>query len=120
MRCLTALIEREENGYVAICPEFDIASQGDTIEEARANLTEALTLFFETADASEGWNRNRSRRAAQCLALLPPASSPITPPSASTARPCPHCGGAVVVMKRFTAKQLRRLSAPLSCAPNSS
>jgi hypothetical protein len=69
-----------------------------------------------------GWmaNQNRSLRAAQCRALLPPASSPTTPPSASTARPCLHCGGAVVVMKRFTAKQLRRLSAPLSCAPNSS
>jgi predicted RNase H-like HicB family nuclease len=53
LRRLTALIEREEDGYVAICPEFDIASQGDTIEEARANLTEALTLFFETADAQE-------------------------------------------------------------------
>jgi predicted RNase H-like HicB family nuclease len=53
MRRLTALIEREEDGYVAICPEFDIASQGDAIEEARANLTEALTLFFETAGAPE-------------------------------------------------------------------
>jgi predicted RNase H-like HicB family nuclease len=38
---------------VALCPELDIVSQGDTVEEARANLTEALTLFFETADPSE-------------------------------------------------------------------
>ena len=38
---------------MALCPELDIASQGDTVEEARANLVEALTLFFETADASE-------------------------------------------------------------------
>ena len=53
LRSLTALIEREGDGYVAICPEFDIASQGGTVEEARANLTDALTLFFETADASE-------------------------------------------------------------------
>jgi len=52
-RRLTALIEREGDGYVASCPEFDIASQGATIEEARANLTEALTLFFETADPTE-------------------------------------------------------------------
>jgi len=52
-RRLTAIIEREEDGYVALCPELDIASQGDTVEEARANLVEALTLFFETADASE-------------------------------------------------------------------
>jgi predicted RNase H-like HicB family nuclease len=53
LRSLTAVIEREGDGYVAICPEFDVASQGDTVEEARSNLTEALTLFFETADASE-------------------------------------------------------------------
>ncbi len=50
---LTAIIEREENGFVSLCPELDIASQGASIEEARANLLEALTLFFETADSSE-------------------------------------------------------------------
>jgi predicted RNase H-like HicB family nuclease len=49
----TAIIEREEKGYVAFCPELDIASQGDTVEEARNNLTEALELFFEVADSSE-------------------------------------------------------------------
>jgi len=52
-RSLTAVIEREGDGYFAICPEFDIASQGRSVEEARSNLTEALTLFLETADASE-------------------------------------------------------------------
>jgi predicted RNase H-like HicB family nuclease len=52
-RRLTAIIEREGNGYVALCPEVDVASQGESVEEARANLIEALTLFFETADASE-------------------------------------------------------------------
>jgi predicted RNase H-like HicB family nuclease len=50
---LTAIIEREDDGFVSLCPELDIASQGSSIEEARANLVEALTLFFETADASE-------------------------------------------------------------------
>ncbi|MEH2388756.1 MAG: type II toxin-antitoxin system HicB family antitoxin [Nostoc sp.] len=50
---LTAIIEREEKGYMSLCPELDIASQGDTIEEARSNLVEALELFFETADPSE-------------------------------------------------------------------
>jgi predicted RNase H-like HicB family nuclease len=50
---LTALIEREGNGYVSLCPELDIASQGNTIEEARENLREALELFFETASAEE-------------------------------------------------------------------
>ena len=53
VRRLTAVIEREGDGYVALCPEFDVASQGETVEEARSNLTEALALFFETADASE-------------------------------------------------------------------
>ncbi len=53
----TAIIEREEKGYVALCPELDIASQGQTVEEARNNLTEALELFFETADPSEIKNR---------------------------------------------------------------
>ncbi len=50
---VTALIEREGDGYVALCPELDIASQGDTVEQARENLLEALELFFETASASE-------------------------------------------------------------------
>jgi predicted RNase H-like HicB family nuclease len=50
---LTAFIEREGEGYVSLCPEFDIASQGDTIEEARDNLREALELFFETASPEE-------------------------------------------------------------------
>jgi predicted RNase H-like HicB family nuclease len=50
---LTAIIEREGDGFVSLCPELDIASQGESIEEARANLVEALTLFFETADPSE-------------------------------------------------------------------
>ena len=50
---MTAVIEREDDGYVAPCPELDIGSQGSSIEEARANLIEALTLFFETADPSE-------------------------------------------------------------------
>jgi predicted RNase H-like HicB family nuclease len=52
-RRLTAIIEREDDGFVALCPEVDIASQGSSIEEARANLVEALTLFFEVADESE-------------------------------------------------------------------
>lgn len=50
---LTAIIEREEDGYVSFCPELDIASQGNTIEEARQNLREALELFFETASPKE-------------------------------------------------------------------
>jgi predicted RNase H-like HicB family nuclease len=52
-RQLTAIIEREGDGYVSLCPEVDIASQGDTIEDARDNLREALELFFETASPEE-------------------------------------------------------------------
>jgi predicted RNase H-like HicB family nuclease len=50
---MTAIIEREDDGFVALCPELDIASQGSSIEEARANLMEALSLFFEVADKAE-------------------------------------------------------------------
>lgn len=50
---MTAIIEREGDGYVSLCPELDIASQGNTIEEARNNLQEALELFFETASPQE-------------------------------------------------------------------
>ena len=53
VRKLTAVIEREGDGYVALCPEFDIASQGETVDEARANLREALEIFFETASPEE-------------------------------------------------------------------
>ncbi len=52
-RQLTAIIEREDDAYVALCPELDIASQGDTVETARTNLIEALELFFEAADPTE-------------------------------------------------------------------
>ena len=52
-RHLTAIVEREGDGYVALCPEVDVATQGDTVAEARANLTEALTLFFEATSAEE-------------------------------------------------------------------
>jgi predicted RNase H-like HicB family nuclease len=50
---ITAIIERDGDGYVSLCPELDIASQGDTVTEARNNLREALELFFETASTEE-------------------------------------------------------------------
>jgi len=50
---LTCLIEREDEDYVASCPELDVASQGSSIEEARQNLIEAVELFLETADPTE-------------------------------------------------------------------
>lgn len=57
---LTAVIEREDDGYVSLCPELDIASQGDSITEARDNLREALELFFETASPEEVQARLRT------------------------------------------------------------
>jgi predicted RNase H-like HicB family nuclease len=50
---LTAIVEREGDGYVALCPELDVASQGDTVEEATTNLKEAVELFLECASAKE-------------------------------------------------------------------
>ena len=52
-RRFTAMIYRENGGYVALCPELDVASQGDSVEQASANLREAVELFLETASASE-------------------------------------------------------------------
>ncbi len=59
-RQFTAIIEREDDGFVALCPELDVASQGETIEEARRNLQEAVELFLETADPSEVEERLQS------------------------------------------------------------
>lgn len=50
---LTCIIEREGDGYVSLCPQIDIASQGDSVEQARNNLIEAIELFFETASPNE-------------------------------------------------------------------
>jgi predicted RNase H-like HicB family nuclease len=52
-RYMTAIIEKEGNGYVALCPELDIASQGETVSDAKKNLQEALELFFEGASPEE-------------------------------------------------------------------
>lgn len=60
LRTITATIWRENGGYVSLCTELDIASQGDTVENARHNLQEAVELFFETADAQEISNRLNS------------------------------------------------------------
>jgi predicted RNase H-like HicB family nuclease len=59
-RQFTAIIEREDDSYVALCPELDIASQGESVTEARANLREAIELFMETASPEEIKNRLKS------------------------------------------------------------
>ena len=49
----TAVIERDGDGYAALCPELDVASQGDTVDQARSNLREAVELFLECAAPEE-------------------------------------------------------------------
>jgi predicted RNase H-like HicB family nuclease len=49
----TAILEKDGDLYVALCPELDVASQGATVEEAIANLKEAVELFLESADLNE-------------------------------------------------------------------
>jgi predicted RNase H-like HicB family nuclease len=57
---LTGLLEREGNEYVSLCPELDVASQGSTVEEALANLREAVELFLESASPEEIESRYHS------------------------------------------------------------
>ena len=53
---LTAIVHKEDNLYVAQCPEVGTASQGETIEEAVANLQEATELYLEdqTRERADG------------------------------------------------------------------
>ena len=46
---LTAVIWKEKEGYVSKCPELGVASVGDSVEEARSNLKEAVELYLENA-----------------------------------------------------------------------
>jgi len=50
---LTAILQRKDDMYVALCPELDIAGQGEIIEEAKSNLKEVITFFLECASESE-------------------------------------------------------------------
>jgi predicted RNase H-like HicB family nuclease len=69
VRQLTAVIEREGDGYVATCPELDVVSQGGTIEEARLNLVEAVEGFFEVASPSE--IRRRLKTETYVMPIMP-------------------------------------------------
>ena len=66
---LTAVIERDGDEYVATCPEVDVVSQGDTIEEARSNLLEAVERFFEVASPSE--IRRRVKKETYIMPIMP-------------------------------------------------
>jgi predicted RNase H-like HicB family nuclease len=59
-RQFTAVIEREGDGYISFCPEVDVASQGNTVQEASENLREAVGLFFESASQDEISRRLRN------------------------------------------------------------
>lgn len=79
---LTAVIEREGNGYVSTCPELDVASQGETVEEARLNLVEAVEGFLEAASSSE--IRRRLKTETYVMPIMPviPSSATQKPNSA--------------------------------------
>lgn len=74
MQQFTAVIERDDDWYVALCPELDIASQGKSVEEARRNLIEAIELFFEVASPSE--IRERTHSPSSTLEFLAPSNTP--------------------------------------------
>ena len=57
---LTSIVHREEEHYVAMCPELDVVSQGETVDEAAENLQEACQLFLELACEEEINSRLRS------------------------------------------------------------
>jgi len=65
----TAVIEREDDWFVATCPEVDVVSQGRTIEDARSNLLEAVELFFEAASPSE--IKRRLKKETYVMPLMP-------------------------------------------------
>jgi len=75
---LTAVIEREDDWFVATCPELDIVSQGETVEAARFNLLEAVEGFFEVASPSE--IKRRLKKETYIMPLMPVI------PTRSTAR----------------------------------
>lgn len=60
-RSFTAIVEKEGTGYVALCPELDVASQGDIVKSATANLKEAVELFLECADPAEVERRHHTQ-----------------------------------------------------------
>jgi predicted RNase H-like HicB family nuclease len=56
----TAVLEKEDDGFVALCPELDVASQGETVESSLANLREAVELFLQCASPEEVKSRLHS------------------------------------------------------------
>lgn len=51
---VSIVIEKDEQGYYAFCPELEgCQSQGDSLEEAMANIREAIALYLETLSEEE-------------------------------------------------------------------
>ena len=65
------MIEREGEGHVATCPEVDVVSQGNTVEEARVNLLQAVEGFFEAASPSD--IQRRVKRQTYVMPIMPTA-----------------------------------------------
>jgi len=59
VQTFTAVIHREDDLYVATCPELGTVSQGTTIEDALANLKEATELYLEEFPTHVGNRRGR-------------------------------------------------------------
>ena len=82
----TAIIEKEADWYVAKAAEFEIASQGKSVEEAIANLKEAIELYLKHAEPDE-LAAIQKRQASLLIASLD-IKSPRQPlPSSSRAKP---------------------------------
>ena len=47
---LTAIVKQEDKGYSVLCPELNVASQGETFEESISNIKEATELYIESAE----------------------------------------------------------------------
>ncbi|HLD42792.1 MAG TPA: type II toxin-antitoxin system HicB family antitoxin [Candidatus Nanoarchaeia archaeon] len=47
---VTVLVKQEDTGYSVVCPELNVASQGETFEESIANIKEAVELYIESAE----------------------------------------------------------------------
>ena len=47
---LTVVVKEEDKGYSVVCPELNVASQGETFEESISNIKEAIELYIESAE----------------------------------------------------------------------
>lgn len=71
---LTSIVHLEEDHYVALCPELDVVSQGDTAGEAAQNLREACQLFLEHACEDEIRCRLESPVQVTCFDAVVPSA----------------------------------------------